>query len=382
MSQDPTFRVLGQAPSARSVRYESYRREWDRRGAELDPSDHPVHVDLETVAVCDLRCGSSEEDPQGFCQIWTHEHIRKLGFDDHTYKRGYMDPKLYRRLLQQCADIGVSSIKLNYRGEPSLHPEIVPFVALAADFGFPDIMMNTNGNGGARTNPELFAQLVEAGITDLMFSVDAGEPDSYHRQRVGRRLGGAAPLRAKRRRGPRRRQRRSRLPHSRLGRENVHERLGRRQRRHGRVLEERDGRRLDVGERVLFPRGNRAQVEGGRMAAARRFGIPVSRPLPANGRHLGRQAHHALLPGIHARDRRRRGHRGNPKPSRRPGPAPTSTGCATLTASRPGIARALRASPSAAAAPSRRSPHPSPFRSDPERLSRGRRRFPELDLVL
>ena len=72
MSKDPTFRVLGAAPS-RSQRYEDYRREWDRRGEELDASDHPVHVDLESVAVCDLRCGSSEEDPEGFCQIWTHE---------------------------------------------------------------------------------------------------------------------------------------------------------------------------------------------------------------------------------------------------------------------------------------------------------------------
>src|SRR5205809_914693 len=91
MSKDPTFRVLGAVPG-RSERYEAYRREWDRRESETDPSDHPVHG---------------------------------------------------------------------------------------------DIMMNTNGNGGARKNPELFAQLVEAGITDLMFSVDACDPDSYHRQRVG-----------------------------------------------------------------------------------------------------------------------------------------------------------------------------------------------------
>jgi len=131
MSKDPTFRVLGQAPT-RSERYQAYRREWDRREADLDASDHPVHVDLETVAVCDLRCGSSEEDPQGFCQIWTHEHIRTQGFDEHTYQRGYMDPVLYGRLLQQCADMGVSSIKLNYRGEPSLHPRIVSFVREAA----------------------------------------------------------------------------------------------------------------------------------------------------------------------------------------------------------------------------------------------------------
>ena len=79
----------------------------------------------------------------------------------------------------------VSSIKLNYRGEPSLHPEIVSFVAQAAKLGFPDIMMNTNGNGGARTRPELFAELVEAGITDLMFSVDASDAETYAKQRVG-----------------------------------------------------------------------------------------------------------------------------------------------------------------------------------------------------
>lgn len=184
MSKDPTFRVL--VPTdARSERYQAYRREWDRREAELDPADHPVHVDLESVAVCDLRCGSSEDDPQGFCQIWTHEHIRTQGFDQHTYQRGYMDPVLYGRLIQQCADAGVSSIKLNYRGEPSLHPRIVSFVREAAMLQFPDIMMNTNGNGLARKQPDLFYKVVEAGITDLMFSVDACDPETYVRQRVG-----------------------------------------------------------------------------------------------------------------------------------------------------------------------------------------------------
>jgi MoaA/NifB/PqqE/SkfB family radical SAM enzyme len=96
-----------------------------------------------------------------------------------------MDPKLYHRLLHECADIGVSSIKLNYRGEPSLHPAIVDFVSKASELEFPDIMINTNGNGGARKNPDLFAQIIEAGVTDLMFSVDACDPESYRRQRVG-----------------------------------------------------------------------------------------------------------------------------------------------------------------------------------------------------
>src|SRR2546428_7253991 len=165
MSKDPTFRVLGGLPT-RSQRYEAYRKEWDRREAEGDASDHPVHVDLESVAVCDLRCGSSEEDPQGFCQIWTHEHIRTQGFDETTYQRGYMDPVLYGRLVQQCADASVSSIKLNYRGEPSMHPRIVSFVREAAGLGFPDIMMNTTGNAGARKKPERSPRLVRPRTRD------------------------------------------------------------------------------------------------------------------------------------------------------------------------------------------------------------------------
>ena len=40
-------------------------------------------------------------------------------------------------------------------------------------------MMNTNGNGLARKQPDLFAKIVEAGITDLMFSVDACDPETY-----------------------------------------------------------------------------------------------------------------------------------------------------------------------------------------------------------
>ena len=66
-------------------------------------------------------------------------------------------------------------------------PELVAImhslVGLAAVFvGFnADIMINTNGNGRARKEPELFAQIVEAGVTDLMFSVDACDPETYRR---------------------------------------------------------------------------------------------------------------------------------------------------------------------------------------------------------
>jgi len=180
---DSTFKVL-KPTDERSEEYQAYRTEWDRRGRELDPGVGPVHLDIETSAVCDLRCGSTEADPKGFCQIWTHEHTRTLGFAQKTWKPGLMDPKLYRLLIKEAERIGVKSVKLNYRGEPSLHPQLIRFVALASD-KFVDVMLNTNGNGGARKKPDFFVEIVDAGIINLMFSVDACTPETYRKQRVG-----------------------------------------------------------------------------------------------------------------------------------------------------------------------------------------------------
>ncbi len=186
MSKDPTFKVLV-PDDARSEEFKEYRKDWDDR-IDLVTRDYPVHLDVETVATCDLKCGSNAKNPEGFCQIWTHEHIRKLGFGDRTDRtmpRGMIEPRKFYQVINAASKIGVKSIKLNYRGEPTLHPHIEDFVRYCHLAGFTDIMMNTNGNGGARKDPELFYKLVKAGITSLNFSVDADDEVTYNKQRVG-----------------------------------------------------------------------------------------------------------------------------------------------------------------------------------------------------
>jgi len=182
---DTTFSVL-KSDDKRSQEYHDYRKEWDDRELTLNPGVAPLHLDIELSAKCDLKCGSTLEDPKGFCQIWTHEHIRKQGFDAHTWKPGLMSPELFCGIVEEASDLRhVRSIKLNYRGEPTLHPDIVDFVDYASNLGtFADIMINTNGNGGARSDPTIFAELVAAGVVNLMFSVDACDPESYAKQRV------------------------------------------------------------------------------------------------------------------------------------------------------------------------------------------------------
>lgn len=173
---DSTFKVLKETDD-RSEKYQAYRKEWDRRGKDLDPGLAPVHLDLELSAQCDLHCP--------FCQVWTHEHIRTQGFkENRNYAPGFMHPDDYLNLIEDAAQNGVQSVKLNYRGEPTLHPEIINLVRGASNAGFADIMINTNGNGGARKNPDIFAELVAEGVTSLMFSVDACSRNVYEQQRV------------------------------------------------------------------------------------------------------------------------------------------------------------------------------------------------------
>src|SRR4029079_11144817 len=62
---------------------------------------------------------------------------------------------------------------------------------------------------------------------------------------------------------------------------------------------------LDVDCGVLLPRRHRAPLEGRALAPDGRGRVPVLRSDPAHGGDLGRPAHHALLSGVHARDRRR-----------------------------------------------------------------------------
>lgn len=180
---DTTFRILRRTDK-RSGMYRAYRREWDRRGEQLDECDAPLHLDIETTATCDLKCGSNLKNPDGFCQIWTHEHLRKEGFKNNKFKPGMIAPEDFYKLIHDASNNNVQSVKLNYRGEPSLHPNIAEFVRKAAFEGFIDIMMNTNGNGGARRDPEIFRRIVKAGITNLMFSVDACTQEVYTKQRV------------------------------------------------------------------------------------------------------------------------------------------------------------------------------------------------------
>jgi len=124
----------------------------------------PLCVDIESASVCDLACP--------FCYrqwVATPDKI--------------MDEALAMRLIDQAADLGVPSMKFNWRGEPLLNPALPRLIAHAKKRGIIDTLINTNATELTEAKARA---LIEAGLDHVIYSFDGGSAKSYNKMRPGR----------------------------------------------------------------------------------------------------------------------------------------------------------------------------------------------------
>ena len=122
----------------------------------------PLHLDIELSYACNFKCVMC---PQAY----------------DTAHKGQMDWKLAANIVHQAAEMGVHSIKWNWRGEATLHKQIAALTALAKAEGIPNVELNTNGNmRGCKVE-----DLCRAGIDRLIFSVDGATKKTFESIRIG-----------------------------------------------------------------------------------------------------------------------------------------------------------------------------------------------------
>ncbi len=152
----------------RSPAYWDYRRKWSEYPRQGIVPDFPLCLDIETTNVCDLDCI--------MCP-------RTIMIARGSYgKVGYMDFDLFRRLIDQGARYGLPSIKLNYLGEPLLHPDLPKQLRYAKAAGVLDTMFNTNAT---QLTEEKAHEVLEAGVDNIFFSVDSAYREKYNAIRIG-----------------------------------------------------------------------------------------------------------------------------------------------------------------------------------------------------
>lgn len=151
-------------------KYKEYRNKWNDNPQRFIVERGPIHLDVELSSICNLRC------PMCFCTI------ELLKGEEGKITHGLMSMERYKKIIDEAVEIGVYSVKLNWRGEPLMHPRIAEMIQYAKEKGILDVMINTNG---VKLNEELSYRIIEAGLDKIFFSIDSIEKENYEKIRVG-----------------------------------------------------------------------------------------------------------------------------------------------------------------------------------------------------
>lgn len=146
--------------------FQEYRRRWERQPREFDAGDFPLFVDIETTNACNLDCT--------FCFSAVKGRSRQ--------ERGFLDPELFRKIIDEGQENGLYGVKLNIRGEPLLHRELPTFARYAVEAGLVDVYFNTNAT---LLDEEKARRLIGSGLSRITFSVEGFTKEVYERFRRG-----------------------------------------------------------------------------------------------------------------------------------------------------------------------------------------------------
>ncbi len=146
--------------------FRRYRERFEAAASFAVEPEYPIHIDFETIFGCNLRC-----------VMCTHAHK-----DRYPQRQRWMDIELFKRVVDEGVQHGLSSVGLDQEGEPLLVNNLLDYIAYARQKGILDIMINTNATLLDREKTEA---LLHSGLTRIHFSLDAITETTYDKIRIG-----------------------------------------------------------------------------------------------------------------------------------------------------------------------------------------------------
>lgn len=143
------------------VRWKAYREAYKRAQNLEEFTPFPLQLDFEITSQCNLKCS--------FC---THGHA--------TVAKRTLTFEQFSRAIQEGQRWGLCSIKLNYINEPLLVRDIASYVRYAKSHGVLNVYFATNG---VLLNERIREELIDAGTSKIMISLDATTPATFEAMR-------------------------------------------------------------------------------------------------------------------------------------------------------------------------------------------------------
>lgn len=128
----------------------------------IEPKEKPDRITIELTNHCNLSC------------TMCPRHYMK-------YPKGYIAPKLFRKIIDEMVAEGIKVLVPFFRGEALLHPGFLDLMAYAKAHGI-TVQLATNG---VLLTHDMAQALVEMGIDFLSFSVDSIDETEYKSLRRG-----------------------------------------------------------------------------------------------------------------------------------------------------------------------------------------------------
>ena len=153
------------------MHYMKNRWQWENYPKWRYVAPFPLHVDLEADSRCNLKC------PMCYRRVFDNMKVNAKSNPD--LKFAAMDYDLYKKSVDECAENDLYSLRLSWRGESTLHPQLIDFVAYAKDAGIKEVSFITHGG---HLTEEYVRGLIEAGLDYISISIDA-TADAYNKLR-------------------------------------------------------------------------------------------------------------------------------------------------------------------------------------------------------
>ena len=126
-------------------------------------TDFPIHVDLETTNICNLDC----------------VHCGRPLMGDKT---GILDWSIFVKVLKELEKENCPSLKLNWRGEPLIHPLLPEMIEVAKKRAkIVEVQINTNAQLLTKQKSKRLAQ---AGLDRIIISADGITKQTYEKIRI------------------------------------------------------------------------------------------------------------------------------------------------------------------------------------------------------
>jgi len=150
-------------------RYIRYRQQFKAAGSyEFEPG-FPLYLMVEQTYGCNLTCPS--------CIHGFPSEKKKFNSSIKV-----MPFSTFERIVHEGEQNDCPSMGFQGNDEPLLVPDLPRRIAYAKEHNFMDMLVTTNGN---LLTPKLAKELVDAGATRILFSLDAATQETYDKVRPG-----------------------------------------------------------------------------------------------------------------------------------------------------------------------------------------------------